>query len=109
MTKLTIGTWTVTFLVGNEPELLNKAILSTYTVVGLAKTNCTISGTKVLKRGWTGGGLFLVFKYLPVCRSSFWWGKGYQTVVLLHLWVREQVLTVLAYEDPLFWSFWEGY
>lgn len=78
-------------------------------IVGLAKTNCTICGSNVLKRGWTGGGLFLVSKYLPVCWSSFWWVKGYETVVSLHLWVRERVLTVSAYAPTTEYPSWQSW
>lgn len=95
MTKLTIGTWTVTFLVGKEPELFEKSnsiyIYSSWPCKN--KLHYLRNHRPVLAS-----------KYLPVCWSSFWWVNGYETVVfllLLHVeWAQLRDLRNLALIPP---------
>ena len=51
--KLNLGTWTVTSLLGKEPELVREAERFQLDIVGLTLTHSLGSGTIPLERGWT--------------------------------------------------------
>ncbi|TWW65341.1 hypothetical protein D4764_21G0002410 [Takifugu flavidus] len=51
--KLALGTWNVTSLVGNEPELVCEVEKFRLDIVGLTSMHSKGSGTSLLERGWT--------------------------------------------------------
>ena len=51
--RLTTGTWTVTSLVGKEPELLCEVERYRLDIVGFTSTCSMGSGTNLLESGWT--------------------------------------------------------
>ena len=53
LSKMTLGTWNVTSLMGKEPELVREAERYRLEIVGLTSTHSSGSGTSLLERGWT--------------------------------------------------------
>ena len=106
LTQLATGTWTITSLVGEEPELVCEVERYRLDMVGLTSTHSMGSGTDLLERGWTwsysgvvqgqrrraGVGL-LTAPQLRACTLEF--SPVDERVVSLDLQVREWALTDL--------------
>jgi len=108
---LALGTWNVTLLAGEEPELVREVERYQLEIVGLTSTHSQGSGTELLERGWTlfysgvtrgerrraGVGLLvspqlsrLVLEFTPVD----------ERVASLHLQVEGRTLTVVSAYGP---------
>ncbi|KAK3514931.1 hypothetical protein QTP86_005222, partial [Hemibagrus guttatus] len=109
--NLAFGTWNVTSLGGEEPELVREIERYRLEIVGLASTHSLGSGTQLLERGWTlfysgvphgerrraGVGLLIapqlshhVLEFSPVNKRA----------VSLHLWDGDRCLTVVSAYGP---------